>query len=171
MNSQRPTRYLVVKVSLTMFIAGVVWGQGTTNHSAGRNLAEMKFGVVPGIPSCSTAAVHNGNPAEGPSVIAVKAETGCTVPWHWHTPNEHLMIVKGVARLEMKDAKPLTLRAGGYALMPARHVHQFHCASACLFYVYSDAAFDTHYVDGQGKEVSLDDALKPVKQAAPTKTR
>ena len=81
------------------------------------------------------------------------------------------MIVKGVARLEMKDAKPLTLRAGGYALMPARHVHQFHCASACLFYVYSDAAFDTHYVDGQGKEVSLDDALKPVKQAAPRKTR
>ena len=69
------------------------------------------------------------------------------------------MIVSGVARLETKDGKPLTLRAGGFALMPSRHVHRFRCTSSCVLYVYSDAAFDIHYVDGNGKEISPDTAV------------
>ena len=171
MKYKRQMWYVILALSLIPFAAGIARGQGTTDHAAGQNLREMKFALVPGIPACSTASVQNGNPAKGPSILLAKAETGCTVPWHWHTPNEHLMIVAGVARLEMKDAKPLTLRAGGYALMPSKHVHEFRCTSACVFYVYSDGAFDTHYVDGQGKEISLDDALKAVKQTAPKKTQ
>lgn len=37
---------------------------------------------------------------------------------------------------------------------------------AC-FYVYSDVAFDTHYVDAQDKEISAADALKQVKETSP----
>jgi hypothetical protein len=81
------------------------------------------------------------------------------------------MMVSGVARLETKDAKTLTLRAGGFAMMPSRHVHRFRCISSCVLYVYSDAAYDIHYVDGQGKEISPDDALKAVKKTAPKETK
>ena len=170
MNAQRMCCQVLV-LSLMPFAADCARSQGITAHAAGLNLGEMKFASVPGIPACSTASVQNGNPAKGPSILLAKAETGCTVPWHWHTPNEHLMLVSGVATLEMKDAKPLTLRAGGYALMPSKHVHQFRCTSACLFYVHSDGAFDTHYVDDMGKEVALEDALKAVKQTASKKIR
>ena len=74
------------------------------------------------------------------------------------------MIVSGVARVEEKDGKPVTLRQGGFALLSSRHVHQFRCTTACVLYVYSDVAFDIHYVDGQGKEISPDAALKAVKE-------
>ena len=33
---------------------------------------------------------------------------------------------------EAKDAKPATLRAGGFAIMPSRHVHQFRCTTQCV---------------------------------------
>jgi hypothetical protein len=60
----------------------------------------------------------------------------------------------------MIDGKPVVLRPGGFALMPSRHVHRFTCTKSCTLYVYSDAPFDIHYVDGQGKEISPDVALK-----------
>ena len=41
---------------------------------------------------------------------------------------------------------------------------QFHCATACVLYVYSDAAFDIHYVNAKGDELTPDDALKAVKE-------
>ena len=161
----------MLAASLIFSVAGLARGQGPAGHPGVQNMAGMKFGMVPGMPTCSTGSVQSGDPSKGPSIILAKTAAGCSVPWHWHTPNEHLMMVTGVARLEMKDGKPQTLRAGGYAMMPSRHVHQFLCTSSCTFYVYSDAAFDIHYVDGQGKEISPDDALKAVRKAAPKKAK
>ena len=130
------------------------------------NVAQMKIGPVPRLPTCATGSVQNGDPAKGPSIIYAKMAAGCTIPWHWHTPNENVMIVTGTARMEMKDGKPLTLGPGAYALMPSHHVHQFSCAKGCTLYVYSDAAFDIHYVNAGGDEISPDDAMKPLKETA-----
>jgi quercetin dioxygenase-like cupin family protein len=129
----------------------------------GQNLSDMKFVTVPGLPTCALNSVQSGDPTKAPSIILGKLPTGCTVPWHWHAPNEHLMLVSGRARLEMKDGKAFTLRAGGFAVMPSRHIHQFRCEQNCLLYVYSDGAFDIHYVDEKGNEIAPDKALKAVK--------
>jgi quercetin dioxygenase-like cupin family protein len=137
----------------------------------GTNMAAMKFTMVPPLPTCATGAVVNGDPSKGASFILAKARTGCTIPWHWHTPNEHLMMVSGAASLQMKNAKPLTLRAGGFALMPSKHVHQFKCLSACTLYIYSDTGFDIHYVNQQGNEISPTDALKPLRQKPATEMK
>lgn len=162
---------VMLAVSLLLPVAGFAKGEGDTGHPLGQNLEEMKFGPVPGIPACSTGSVQDGDPANEASIILAKAETGCVVPWHWHTPNEHLMLVSGVARLDMKDGKSFMLRVGGHALMPSQHVHRFLCVNSCVFYVYSDAAFDIHYVDRQGKEILLDEALKASKATAPKDTK
>lgn len=143
-------------------IAGMASAQ--EGHPAVHNVTQMTFAKFPGLPTCSPGSVQSGDPGKGPSIIAAKVDAGCTIPWHWHTPNEHLMLVSGVARLQTKDGKPMTLRAGGFAMMPAHHVHQFKCISACTMYVYSDAAFDIHYVDATGAELSPDAALKAVKE-------
>lgn len=171
MSNQKQLWRAMLAASLIVSAAAVAQGQADAAHAAGQNMAEMKFGMVPGIPTCSTGSVQNGDPGKGASILLAKATTGCSIPWHWHTPNEHLMMVSGVARLEMKDGKPLTLRAGGFAMMPGRHVHQFRCTSSCVFYIYSDAAFDMHYVDGQGKEMAPGDALKAVKESLPKETK
>jgi quercetin dioxygenase-like cupin family protein len=129
-------------------------------------MAGMKFATVPGLPTCAPGSVQSGDPARGPSIILGKLAAGCAIPWHWHTPNEHVMLVSGAGSMELKDGKPLTLRAGGFALMPSRHVHRFRCTASCTLYVYSDAALDIHYVDGQGNEIPPDAALKAVKETA-----
>jgi hypothetical protein len=64
----------------------------------------------------------------------------------------------------MKDGAPFTLRAGGFGLMPSKHVHQFTCQQACLLYVFSDGPFDTHYVNAQGTEITAGEALAAVKE-------
>ena len=164
MRIQSKLRFLAFTLLLIISVSASAYGQ----EPAGRNTSEMKLVTVPGLPTCSPGSVQSGDPTKGPSIIFAKVAAGCSIPWHWHTPNEHLMIVSGVAQIEMKDGKPLTLRAGGFALMPTRHIHQFRCVKGCTLYIYSDAAFDIHYVDGQGKEISPADALKAVKETAAT---
>ena len=152
--------------SLILSTSTAIQAQEMTSKS-GQNVTEMTFANVPGLPTCTVGSVQNGDPTKGPSIIFAKIDAGCVIPWHWHTPSEHLMMVKGVAHVEMKDGKPLTLESGGYALMPSRHVHQFRCEKACSLYIYSDAAFDMHYVDAQGNEISADDALKSTMKKKP----
>lgn len=124
-----------------------------------RTFNENKFVQFPGLPACMLGAVESGDPAKGPSVIVFKANSGCIIPWHWHTPTEHVMIVGGKVKMEMKGGKAVTLEKGGYAGMPGKHVHQFTCQSACTGFVYSDAPFDIHYVDASGKEIPVETAL------------
>ena len=124
-----------------------------------RKLSENKLAPMAGLPSCVTMAVESGDPGKGASVIVFKGTAGCSIPWHWHTPTEQVMIVSGSAKLEMKGGSSATLGAGGYAMMPGKHVHQFMCASACTAFVHSDGAFDIHYVDANGKELTPDAAL------------
>ncbi len=124
-----------------------------------RKLAENKLATMAGLPSCITLAVESGDPTKGPSVIVFKGTRGCLIPWHTHTPNEHVMIVSGSAKVEMKGGSSATLGPGGYAMMPSKHIHQFTCASACTAFVSSDSAFDIHYMDADGKEIPPDVAL------------
>ena len=158
-------------LSVILFVSASAYGQEMAGQSAGRNIVQMKFATIPSLPTCALGSVQSGDPTKGPSIILAKVPAGCSIPWHWHTPNEHVMIVSGVARLEMKDGKPLTLRAGGFALMPSHHVHQFRCERACQLYIYSDVAFDIHYVNSQGNEISPLEALKAVRETAATEMK
>ena len=92
-----------------------------------QNVGADKFQKVPGLPDCLTVAVEQGDPGKDASLLLVKTTAGCKVPWHFHTPNEQLMMVSGIGRVEMKDEQGAELRAGGFAYAPAKHVHQFTC--------------------------------------------
>ena len=158
-------------LSALLLVTGVAAQAQEMSAQAGTNMAAMKFVNIPPLPTCARASVASGDPTKGPSIILAKATTGCIIPWHWHTPNEHVMIVSGVATLQMKDAKPVSLTAGAFALMPSHHAHQFRCVRTCALYIYSDVAFDIHYVDKQGNEISPADATKAVKEKAATEMK
>lgn len=165
----KTTRRLAVS-ALLMFAASAA-AQRTapqpTPMPHGRNIEEMKFAPVAAVPTCTTVAVASGDPAKGASVIVIKAEDGCVIPWHWHTANEQVMVVDGQVRFDMKDGKPLTLRAGGHALLPSRHLHQFRCTGSCTAFISSDVAFDIHYVDARGKAITPEAAIKAVNEKLP----
>jgi quercetin dioxygenase-like cupin family protein len=117
-----------------------------------RRLAESRFAPLAAMPTCVTMAVESGDPTKGASVIVFKATAGCSIPWHWHTPTEQVMIVSGSAKVEMKDSgKSAVLGPGGFALMPSKHVHQFTCTTSCSAFVSSDTT--VHYVDRNGDEI------------------
>jgi quercetin dioxygenase-like cupin family protein len=122
--------------------------------------ASSKFVNFPGLPKCMTGSVQNGDPSKSPSVILAKAATGCVIPWHWHSANEQVMMISGGARVAMKDGTPSALHSGDYISLPSKNAHQFTCTAVCSLFIVSDAAFDIHYVDKDGKEISPDEALK-----------
>ena len=128
-----------------------------------------KFTNFPGVPQCMMGAVQQGDPAKGNAVLLLKAQSGCMLPWHWHTPSEQLMMVSGRAKAEMKDSGPVILRAGDYLNLTFRHVHQFTCMASCmLFDVTGAAPFDVHYVDAIGNEIPAEQALKAAPKPAKT---
>ncbi len=129
-----------------------------------KNLADQKFEPFPGTPACLSGVVLNGDPGKGPSLLESKFATGCTIPWHWHSSDEHVLMVSGVGKMEMKDTKPVTLRAGGYSMLPGHHPHQFTCISACVMFLRSDGVFDTHYINADGKEIPPEEALAKKKK-------
>jgi hypothetical protein len=59
----------------------------------------------------------------------------------------------------MKDAKDEMVSSGMYVHLPAKHPHALKCASACTMYIFTDGAFDIHYVDAAGKEIPVEQAL------------
>lgn len=154
-------------VAVALGAAGVVLAQNAPSAAVMRNASEMKFSKLPGLPTCFEASVQNGDPMNTSFIVLAKAKSGCTVPWHWHSANEHLMIVSGKARVAMSGVdggKPVVLQAGGFATMPAKHVHEMRCEKSCSLFLYSDGKYDIHYVDPQGKEISPDLALKRINE-------
>ena len=69
------------------------------------------------------------------------------------------MMVSGVGKVEMKDAKPVTVRFGAYAMLPAHHVHQLTCTTSCVIFLYADDIRDMHYVSASGTEIPATEAL------------
>lgn len=128
--------------------------------------ATAKFGPIPNAPECFTVAVERGDPTKGPSVILAKFAPGCVAPFHWHSPSETVMIVSGSLQTQMKGDAAFVAHHGDFVFMPPQHVHRATCVGAapCLVFLSSDAAFDIHWVDAAGKEISLDAALKAAKQ-------
>jgi quercetin dioxygenase-like cupin family protein len=136
-------------------------------------LSAAKFGPIPNAPECFTIAVERGNPAAGPSVMLAKFAPGCIAPWHWHIPAETAMVVSGSLEVQMKGDTTVVYHGGDYAYLPSHHVHRASCRSSapCLVFLSSDAAFDVHWVDSAGNEISLDEALKRTRLGAGAASR
>jgi quercetin dioxygenase-like cupin family protein len=171
-------------------VAGSAAGQPPPEHGVARNASEMKMGPIAGLPTCIQGAVAAGDPANSGFVVYVKGKAGCTIPYHWHSANERVIIVSGTARMSMREmgdmpkgdapkgdapkgdksdtakgeSAPVMLKAGGFVELPAKHVHQLKCTDACTLYVLSDGKFDIHYVDPDGKEIPAEQAMKPINQ-------
>ena len=111
---------------------------------------------------CSVAGIETGDPAKGPSIIVEKFASGCAIPWHWHTPNEHVMMVSGTFLFEIQGEKSVEVNAGDFVLIPSHHISQTTCLGPdpCINFLYTDASADMHFVDENGAEISSEQALK-----------
>ena len=111
---------------------------------------------------CSAAGIKTGDPTKGSSIIVEEFAPSCAIPWHWHTPNEHVMMVSGTFLFEIQGEKSVQVNAGDFVLIPSHHISQTTCLGPdpCINFLYTDAPADMHFVDETGAEISLDQALK-----------
>jgi quercetin dioxygenase-like cupin family protein len=131
-------------------------------------LASTKFMALPVLPSCMTISAQRGDPMKGAAVLLLKVKSGCVVPWHWHTANENLMMVSGKGKAEMSNGAQ-TMAMGDYLYLAGKQIHQFTCISSCLVFDVIDDAFDIHYVDKDGNEIPVEQALKTTAKLAAAK--
>ena len=76
------------------------------------------------------------------------------MPWHSHTAEEQLIVVRGTVLAEMTDHPPTRLGPGGFAVMGTQMAHQFACqgTAACVMFVTFDRAYDIRW----GKAVNTE---------------
>jgi quercetin dioxygenase-like cupin family protein len=174
MSSELRPAFLTVFAVVVIAVSSRVSAQATEEKALVAPAATAKFGPIPNAPECFTVAVERGDPGKGPSVILAKFAPGCVAPFHWHSPSETVMVVSGSLQTQMQGDAAFVAHHGDFVYMPPLHVHRATClgAAPCLVFLSSDAAFDIHWVDASGKEISLETALKASKQpktAAPAK--
>jgi quercetin dioxygenase-like cupin family protein len=154
-------RFLLLAATLGLF-ATLSWAQtGDETHIA--NSTQLKFGGATYLPACLTMAPEHGDPGKGAFTLMLKFTSGCTVPMHWHTSAEELMLVSGSGKMQMQDGTSSAVDRGGFVYIPPKHPHAFTCTTACTAFLSGDAAFDIHYVDKSGQEIPADQALSTAK--------
>lgn len=136
--------------------------QGDDSGMVLKNTQANEFQPTPLMPQCFLGAMQRINPETGAAVFLIRADAkqGCVVPLHWHTSGEQITVVSGIVTLNMADGTSHELKEGGYAYIPPKHVHLFSCAGPCVHFVQSDGPYDIHYVNKEGQELSLSEALK-----------
>lgn len=116
---------------------------------------------APGTPNCFAAVPVHGDPRSQPSVFLMRGESGCAVPWHWHSASENIIITAGHARAQVRGHEWTTLTTGDFISVVPKQTMRFACVDRCTLYLYSDGPFTLHYVDAHEKEISPIQALKP----------
>lgn len=109
-------------------------------------LGSVRFAPDQDVP-CLFSALETGDPATGPSTWILKAPAGCVVPWHSHTAEEQLIVIRGTVVAEMTNHPPTRLGPGGFAVMGGHMPHQFSCLGkvTCMTFVTFDRPYDIRW--------------------------
>ena len=134
--------------------------QQQSEEAAVRKISELTFHQGHDL-TCVTSARETGDSKQGPAVALLKFEPGCIIPWHWHSPNENVMVLDGTLQQEWKGHETQLAKHGDFIHIPSHQINRAKCISdtPCMLYLYSDAVFDMHYVDSAGKEITSKEAI------------
>ena len=166
MQNRRLAQLLALLSAAGLWVAqpAALRAQETKESPVEKHLADAGFVHLPNAPDCFLAVTEHGQPEKEASVMLMKASAGCAVPWHWHTSNEQIMMLRGTGRTQVRGEKDVVLHSGDYFFVPPHHVMRFACVGPCTLFLYTGGPFEIHYVDENGKEISPEEALKSSKK-------
>ena len=101
---------------------------------------------------CGIAVLH-GDPAKDNVDVFLKVPAKSTLPLHWHTSAERMVLVAGELQVTYDGQKTAVLRPGTYAYGPAKRPHKGFCASAvpCVLFIAFESPLDAVMVEGPPK--------------------
>src|ERR1700676_4935612 len=87
------SKILLAAATLCWLTVGGALAEGAMTGAV-RPFGSVQFATDPDV-ACLESALETGNPLTGPSTWILKAPPGCVVPWHSHTAEEQLIVVRG----------------------------------------------------------------------------
>lgn len=116
--------------------------------------AQLKWGPCPPfLPKGCAVAVLHGDPAKDNVDVFFKVPAKSTIPLHWHTSAERMVLVAGEFHVTYDGQKTAVLRPGTYAYGPAKQPHKGFCASTspCVLFIAFESPLDAVAVENTGK--------------------
>jgi quercetin dioxygenase-like cupin family protein len=97
--------------------------------------------------------VLHGDPAKNNLDVFLKVPAKSTIPLHWHTSAERMVLVAGQLDVTYDGQKTTVLKPGTYAYGPAKHWHKGYCASAtpCVLFIAFESPLDAVPVEPVNK--------------------
>ncbi len=105
----------------------------------------LQWGPCPAfIPDGCEIAVLHGDPAKPNADVFFKVPADFTIPDHWHTSAERMVLVSGKLTVMYEGQVPVTLTPGTYAYGPARMPHKAHCEKGdpCVLFIAFEGPVD-----------------------------
>lgn len=130
------------------FVGSLALAQAPTAEQATTQTAvdpELKWGPCPPfLPKGCGIAVLHGDPAKDNLDVFLKVPAKSTIPLHWHTSAERMVLVAGELHVTYDGQKSAVLKPGTYAYGPAKHPHKGYCASAapCVLFIAFESPLD-----------------------------
>jgi len=112
---------------------------------------KLSWGSCPAfLPEGCGIAVLHGDPARENLDIFLRVPAHSTIPPHWHTSAERMVLVEGVLRVTYEGQEPVVLKPGTYAYGPARRAHHASCdsATACVLFIAFESPLDAVPIEG-----------------------
>ena len=116
--------------------------QAVTRTAGDKQLKWMP--CPPFMPKGCALAVLHGDPAKDNVDVFFKVPANSTIPMHWHTSAERMVLVAGELHVTYEGQKKAVLKRGTYAYGPAKHAHEGYCASAtpCVLFIAFESPLD-----------------------------
>ena len=106
---------------------------------------QLEWGPCPEfLPKGCAIAVLHGDPAKNNADIFFRVPANSTIPLHWHTSAERMVLVSGELQVSYAGQDPIVLRPGTYASGPAKLPHAGSCGDAgtCVLFIAFELPVD-----------------------------
>jgi hypothetical protein len=161
MRHQHPIVRSVALLSSLLFLCSL-GGSSTQAQAAAEELAltrraddaQLQWGPCPPfLPDGCGIAVLHGDPARDNVDIFFKVPARSTIPLHWHTSAERMILVAGELHVTYDGQKTAVLEPGTYAYGPAKRPHTGSCVSAvpCVLFIAFESPLDAVPVESGKK--------------------
>ena len=117
--------------------------------------SQLKWGPCPPfLPKGCQIAVLHGDPAKSNADIFFKVPANATIPRHWHTSAERMVLVSGELHVTYDGHKTAVLKPGTYAYGPAKLPHKAECKKAgpCVLFIAFESPVDAVPSEGELKK-------------------
>lgn len=90
--------------------------------------------------------VLQGDPSQANADVMFKLKGGASVPEHWHSSAERMVLISGELHVTYEGEETKVLKEGDYAYGPANKPHKAKCADGtdCMLFIAFEKPVDSY---------------------------